>query len=379
MIYNTLLESTTTDEVNYLAGIKLAKFDESMSLAECFATIMAESTLEWNTIAQEASIDALIDTSRVILGEAEGEDGDTASKKSFKEKVIAFLNQAIEWLKGLASKLFGVISNVLSKIESMTVSNKKLFANHKALWEAFQAMTEDQKKVTVFFDPSLKGTNITAIKGLATKETEAFKSKFLVNNEGTDAETLKAKLARYKQDSEYVADKYCDIIIKGSTFKTIKDDLAKKYDTTSKEIVISKDDFDNAYKYGTDKSVLRQDTKVLYNGVKESINGLIAEINKAKKQLSKKNDVDNVAREACSVYVTNMKKVANVVTLTLNTYLSVLTANMKGARTIVFAVYKVANKMEKDTKKAEKKADKEQAANASFMFDFESSFNPELI
>ena len=85
MIYNTVLESTTTDEVNYLAGIKLAKFDESMSLAECFATIMAESTLEWNTIVQEASIESLIDTSRVILGEAEGEDA--APKKSFKEKV----------------------------------------------------------------------------------------------------------------------------------------------------------------------------------------------------------------------------------------------------------------------------------------------------
>ena len=59
-----------------------------------------------------------------------------------------------------------------------------------------------------------------------------------------------------------------------------------KADRKSLFVVDIEDDFDNAYKYGTDKAVLRQDTKVLYNGVKESdesINEVIESIKKHKR------------------------------------------------------------------------------------------------
>lgn len=372
MIYNTVLESTTTDETNYLAGIKLAKFDESMSLAECFATIVAESTLEWNTIMQEASIESLIETSKIML-EADGEAADDKPKKSFKETISKMIDNLIEWFKGMGSKLFGIINSLISKLESVITSNKKIFADKKALYDGFDKLTDDQKKITVFFDPKLAGVNITAITPLAKKESEAFKSKFL-NQE--NAEEVAKKVAQFRQDSEYAIDKYCNAIVSGSDYKTIRSKLEEKFNIEPTEMTISRETLKAAYHYATDNSGLRTNTRTIYNEVKSTINGIISDINSIKKQLNKKTEIGKASGDACTIYSKNMKKVASLVTTCLNFYLSAITKNMQGARAIAYKAYKASKS---EAKAATKEDKKEQSTKESFFMDFESSFNPELI
>ncbi len=126
-------------EMNYLQGVELHQFVESMTLEECGVETLAMIDSEWDAISEAVKYSdvSLFEAELLGLEEAEGEGGSFIDKlKALGQKIIAFLKKIASYIMGYISKFLATFEQIIRKEEGKAKDKARVLRGADKLAEA---------------------------------------------------------------------------------------------------------------------------------------------------------------------------------------------------------------------------------------------------